>query len=108
MRPVSYLNFLRMICRYDQIVVLERARERMRPVSYRQIRFLTVKSGFFLEFPFGQDVWIPTESGFTNEPGCTESFSAEAKIVLKEGGRMVGRWRVPMCALEFGGAFQKS
>ena len=61
---------------------------------------------------FSAPIPVPTSSGFSEVPGCRESYEAVASLVAS--GRPsrrapwaeVGRWEVPLAVLEFGGTYQ--
>ena len=62
---------------------------------------------------FGEPMPIPTQGGFSSQPGCRESYAATAHIVaLRRASRASSRWvqplrlSVPLAALEFGGSWQ--
>jgi hypothetical protein len=61
---------------------------------------------------FGSPLYIPTATGFTNRPGCIETYTAVANIIVSEydyqNQSYVEKDRIefPLTALEFGGSFQ--
>lgn len=63
---------------------------------------------------FGEAVYIPTREGFTNTPGCRETYTANANIKLfqfdklKQEYHMLEELNIPQTALEFGALFQKA
>lgn len=60
--------------------------------------------------PFGRPLYIPTSSGFRNNPGCIETYTADAQVIYSELSSSdyieKGRIDFPLTALEFGGTFQ--
>lgn len=75
----------------------------------------TRRLGLALRAPpesFGERIPVPTVGGFSDVPGCRESYAAVATVVA--AGRRVrlaawaelGRWTVPLAVLEFGGNYQ--
>jgi hypothetical protein len=61
---------------------------------------------------FGPPLYIPTATGFTNHPGCIETYTAVANIISSEYDYQTqsyvesDRIEFPSTALEFGGSFQ--
>ena len=59
---------------------------------------------------FGIHIHVPTTGGFSNSPGCRETYTARAHMKVSQ--RQAGEWVVvhdvviPIAALEFGGTFQ--
>jgi len=59
---------------------------------------------------FGIHIHVPTTEGFSNDPGCRETYTARAHMKVSQ--RRAGEWVVihdvviPLTALEFGGTFQ--
>ena len=63
--------------------------------------------------PFGRPLYIPTSSGFRNNPGCIETYTADAQVIHSELSSSssseyleINRIDFPLTALEFGGSFQ--
>lgn len=62
---------------------------------------------------FGSPLYIPTATGFTNNPGCIETYTAVANIISSQYDYNTqsyiesDRIDFPLTALEFGGSFQK-
>lgn len=62
---------------------------------------------------FAAPVYVPTPKGFTNTPGCRDSFAASIDITAYErpakgrDWRVVEGERIELGALEFGGEYQK-
>ncbi len=61
---------------------------------------------------FGPPIYVPTPAGFSNCPGCSESFTARARIRAIQGGekdklRIVEEHWLDLCALEFGGNMRR-
>ncbi|EKX49039.1 hypothetical protein GUITHDRAFT_136224 [Guillardia theta CCMP2712] len=62
-----------------------------------------------------QNVWVPTLQGFTNKPGCSESFAATVRVRAWKGRHLQRRNEdapdfdesLRLAALEFGGEFQQ-
>ena len=63
----------------------------------------------------GMHIHVPTEDGFSNDPGCRETYTAHARLVLLREGRgkredmewaVVAETNISLVALEFGGTFQ--
>ena len=67
---------------------------------------------------FSPPLYIPTPTGFSNYPGCRETYTATAHIVVEDryveekNGTIIFvpkcSLNVPLSALEFGGSFQMS
>lgn len=61
---------------------------------------------------FGEAIFVPTHAGWSNSPGCVESYAATAtlKCYKKENKRadmqLIEEVVMPLSALEFGGLFQ--
>jgi hypothetical protein len=61
---------------------------------------------------FGSPLYIPTATGFTNRPGCIETYTAVTNIVSSKYDYQTksyvesDRIEFPSTALEFGGSFQ--
>jgi hypothetical protein len=61
---------------------------------------------------FGEPIYIPTAHGFSNKPGCRETYTACAVVTLKKYSEASSNYSVikntnfPMTALEYGGSFQ--
>jgi hypothetical protein len=61
---------------------------------------------------FGAPLYIPTAKGFSNTPGCVETYTADALLTLYEQDKSTseyvekGRFTFPLTAFEFGGSFQ--
>ena len=65
---------------------------------------------------FSPPLYIPTPTGFSNSPGCRETYTATAHIVVEDryvderSGTIVFvpkcSLNIPLSALEFGGSFQ--
>ena len=61
---------------------------------------------------FSAPIPVPTSSGFSEVPGCRESYAAVASLVAsgrpspRTAWAEVGRWEVPLAVLEFGGTYQ--
>lgn len=61
---------------------------------------------------FGAPMPIPTEDGFSNQPGCRESYAAIAHVVALVRRSVTSMWEeqlrlsVPLATLEFGGTWQ--
>mmetsp|Transcript_15273 Transcript_15273/g.14661 ORF Transcript_15273/g.14661 Transcript_15273/m.14661 type:complete len:500 (+) Transcript_15273:138-1637(+) len=64
------------------------------------------------EGSFGSPLYIPTATGFTNRPGCIETYTAVANFIISEYNYQnqsyveSDRIEFPLTALEFGGSFQ--
>ena len=64
------------------------------------------------ESSFGFPLYIPTADGFKNTPGCIETYTATANLILYEFDTKtslyaeVNKIQFPLTALEFGGTFQ--
>jgi hypothetical protein len=63
---------------------------------------------------FSPPLYIPTASGFSNTPGCRETYTAMARITLEEGWGTISQIEkssatfdldIPLSSLEFGGSF---
>jgi len=57
---------------------------------------------------FGRPVFIPTAGGFSNSPGCLETYNAVATIDYFPGDdseETPESYSIPLTALEFGGSF---
>jgi len=55
---------------------------------------------------FSQPLYFPTHSGFSNHPGCVESFSAHGVVsVYGPLGNLLQKNHFPLSALEFGGKY---
>lgn len=62
-------------------------------------RYPTTKS-------FGSPIFIPTAKGFSNSPGCEETYTALANITfISNDNQIVENYQFPLTALEFGGSF---
>uniref|UniRef100_A0A7S4PYL0 AttH domain-containing protein n=1 Tax=Alexandrium monilatum TaxID=311494 RepID=A0A7S4PYL0_9DINO len=57
---------------------------------------------------FSDRLYFPTRSGFSDTPGCRESYSAVVDVVAYRRGVALERQRVPLAALEFGGTYLDS
>ena len=61
---------------------------------------------------FGTPLYIPTANGFSNNPGCIETYTADADVTCSELDGETSEYVVksrtsfPLTALEFGGSFQ--
>lgn len=61
---------------------------------------------------FGSPLHIPTANGFSNSPGCIETYTADADVICSELDGATSeyvehsRTAFPLTALEFGGSFQ--
>jgi hypothetical protein len=61
---------------------------------------------------FSPPVHIPTATGFSNKPGCRESYTAVATVKLSKFNVNNGKYDIDeviefrLAALEFGGSFQ--
>jgi hypothetical protein len=61
---------------------------------------------------FGAPLYIPTAKGFSNTPGCVETYTADALLTLYERDKSASeyiekeRLTFPLTAFEFGGSFQ--
>ena len=61
---------------------------------------------------FGAPLYIPTARGFSNTPGCVETYTADALLTLYERDQSTSehiekvRLAFPLTAFEFGGSFQ--
>lgn len=61
---------------------------------------------------FGAPLYIPTAKGFSNTPGCVETYTADASLTLYERDQSTleyvekGCLTFPLTAFEFGGSFQ--
>ncbi|RYH17486.1 hypothetical protein EON65_28490 [archaeon] len=53
-------------------------------------------------------VFIPTINGFSDQPGCVETYTAVASVVFQEVGMEEEIYEFPLTALEFGGSFIQS
>ena len=73
---------------------------------------ITIQPFNTFEKSFGKHIFIPTPKGFSNTPGCRETYSATANVVCYEWDHTLKQYVVtekisfPLTALEFGGAFQ--
>jgi hypothetical protein len=62
---------------------------------------------------FGEAIYIPTAKGFSNRPGCRETYTATAKAKIYNWNRRKSSYDIvdELCldqvALEFGGSFQR-
>jgi hypothetical protein len=71
---------------------------------------ITPKGPF--ESAFGKPIHIPTPAGFSDTPGCRETYTATADIACFDYDVEAGEYRpaeavrFPLTALEFGGNFQ--
>lgn len=60
---------------------------------------------------FGPSVYIPTATGFSNSPGCRETYTAVATVTCSEFDSQLKRYVItetlvfPLTALEFGASF---
>ena len=56
---------------------------------------------------FGSAVYIPTAAGFSNQPGCVETYTATALIKFYANRSQLEPevYCIPLTALEFGGSF---
>jgi len=62
---------------------------------------------------FGDPVYIPTKSGFSNKPGCRETYVAKVTVTCEEYDFVLKKFlpvgspqTFSLAALEFGGSFQ--
>ena len=61
---------------------------------------------------FSPPIFIPTPHGFSNNPGCVETYTADATATLLENDSTTGEFyevfteRFSLVALEFGGDFR--
>jgi hypothetical protein len=56
---------------------------------------------------FSAPLYTPTRAGFSNDPGCEESFTAQATYTVNDAaGGVVARQSFPLAALEFGGGWR--
>ena len=61
---------------------------------------------------FGAPIPVPTGAGFSEVPGCRESYAAVATLAASTRPSRgapwaeLGRWVVPLAVLEFGGTYQ--
>ena len=61
---------------------------------------------------FSAPIPVPTPAGFSEVPGCRESYAAVASLVASKRPSPrapwaeLGRWEVPLAVLEFGGTYQ--
>eukprot|EP00965_Chrysotila_dentata_P247100 6207545-Pleurochrysis_carterae.AAC.5 len=56
---------------------------------------------------FSKPLYAPTRDGFSNTPGCVESFSAFGTLNVTDGdGRTIAADTFPLAALEFGGLWR--
>ena len=56
---------------------------------------------------FSPAIYIPTANGFSNQPGCRETYTATAEATLYDSqDKIVKKIRFDLSALEFGGSFQ--
>ena len=73
---------------------------------------ITIQPFHTFEKSFGKHIFIPTPKGFSNTPGCRETYSATANVVCSEWDHTLNQYVMtesisfPLTALEFGGAFQ--
>mmetsp|Transcript_15599 Transcript_15599/g.19982 ORF Transcript_15599/g.19982 Transcript_15599/m.19982 type:complete len:483 (+) Transcript_15599:73-1521(+) len=58
------------------------------------------------EKEFSEPIYVPTKTGFSDCPGCIESYAANAKVRIHEHNTLVEEIHLPHSALEFGGIFQ--
>ena len=64
------------------------------------------------ERAFGKPIHIPTPAGFSDAPGCRETYTAIADVACFDYDAEAGEYRpaetvrFPLTALEFGGSFQ--
>jgi len=75
----------------------------------------TRRLGLSLRAPpetFGERIPVPTVGGFSDVPGCRESYEAVATVVAagrrsrRAAWAELGIWTVPLAVLEFGGSYQ--
>ena len=55
---------------------------------------------------FSDPLFFPTTHGFSNKPGCVESYASTMLIGAFENGLLVEQHTILFAALEFGGAFR--
>jgi len=67
-----------------------------------QLRSIQVRVGA-PEVSFSSPIFFPTSKGFSDSPGCVESYGATTYLRAVEAGRVVVDAEVPFTALEFGG-----
>ena len=73
---------------------------------------LSIRPQTTFERSFGRPIYIPTPQGFTDKPGCRETYTAMADVICSEFDRESGTYKqsdtiaFPLTALEFGGSFQ--
>ena len=56
---------------------------------------------------FGDPIHIPTKYGFTNKPGCKETYTAIVNVKYLIGKDVVTTSHFKLSALEYGGTFQQ-
>lgn len=77
-----------------------------------RIAFTVRAAGAFQSDCFGDPIYIPTAHGFSNSPGCRETYTALAEASYQEFDVTVMDYvtvvsqAFPLTALEFGGSFQ--
>jgi hypothetical protein len=63
------------------------------------------------EGSFGSPIYVPTPTGFSNIPGCRESFTAKAFIRAYDTSsprmKVTEEHEIELAALEFGGDMQR-
>lgn len=66
-----------------------------------------VSSNIPSQLHFGSAVYIPTADGFSNQPGCVETYTATATIKYYANRSQLEPevYSIPLTALEFGGSF---
>ena len=73
---------------------------------------LVIRSQSTVSESFGTPIYIPTANGFSNTPGCRETYTATANAICYEYNNEIKDFVMsesitfPMTALEFGGCFQ--
>jgi len=74
------------------------------PLSHRRISLSILAP----QDSFSDPLFFPTATGFSDKPGCVESYSATATVTTSVGGRDVQHHVFPLAALEFGGKMRCS
>eukprot|EP01039_Chlorochromonas_danica_P000176 gene176-185_t len=83
---------------------------------YAKIKGQSLLKGYSLELVIQDSrdakehrVHIPTAAGFSDQPGCLETYCAEATLIYREvHGGLEEHYTFPLTAFEFGGSFINS
>jgi hypothetical protein len=124
--PVNWVIFIRTeYCRYifrttDLDSISYEISPRLGSVKLSAVTFsgrtklhLSIQSAPLAGRTYGPAIYIPTPHGFSNIPGCKETYTATAHAEVFSSS-VDGEWEsvhnvtYPLTALEFGGMFQHS